>query len=154
MEDTPDAEKLPDVVSNSEQQEMLNAITDNQMTTLLETDSILSTNDVNDELNGVTKTPSTNLSTPVTPENTELLLETIALVTPERAELLPETVPDTNDNVLDTNDTITPIPVGHDTATTADEEEATEALLALCNLPDMDDEENGSDDNANLMPID
>ena len=43
--------------------------------------------------------------------------------------------------------------MGHDTATT-DEEEAIEALLALSNLPDMDDEDNGSDDNANLMPID
>ena len=43
--------------------------------------------------------------------------------------------------------------MGHDTATT-DEEEAVEALLALSNLPDMDDEGNGSDDNANLMPID
>ena len=43
--------------------------------------------------------------------------------------------------------------MGHDTATT-DKEEAVEALLALSNLPDMDDEGNGSDDNVNLMPID
>ena len=46
------------------------------------------------------------------------------------------------------------MPVGHDTATTTDKEEAAEALLALSNLPDVDDKENGSDDNANLMPID
>ena len=52
----------------------------------------------------------------------------------------------------DTNKTITPRPVGHDTATTRDEEEAAEALLALSNLPDMDNKGNGSDDNANLMP--
>ena len=48
---------------------------------------------------------------------------------------------------------ITPAPVGHDTATTTDEEEAAEALLSLCNLPDVDEEEHSSDDNANLMPI-
>ena len=152
MENTPDTEKLPDLVSNSEQQEMFNAVTDNQMTNSLETDSIL-TNDGNGDLNGITKTPLMNFSTPVTPENTELLLETIALVTSKNAELLPETVPETNDTVLDINDTVSPAPVGHDTATTTDKEEAAEALLALCNLPDIDDKENGSDDNANLMPI-
>ena len=140
-------------MSNLEQQEMFNAVTDNQMTTSCETDSILAMNDGNGEFNSITNTPLVNFSTPVTPENTELLLETIALVTPENAELLPETVPDTNDTILNTNDTVTPALVGHDTATTTDEEEAAEALLALCNLPDMDDEENGSDDNANLMPI-
>ena len=59
----------------------------------------------------------------------------------------------TQDNTNDTNESNTPAPLGHDTATT-DEEEAVEALLALSNLPDMDDEGNGSDDNANLMPID
>ena len=87
-----------------------------------------------------------NPSTPVTPENTELQTETIAPVTPENTE-------STQDNTNDTNETNTPAPVGHDTATT-DKEEAVEALLALSNLPDMDDEGNGSDDNANLMPID
>ena len=51
------------------------------------------------------------------------------------------------------NETSTPTPVGHDTATT-DEEEVAEALLALSNLPDIDDEGNGSNDNANLIPID
>ena len=59
-----------------------------------------------------------------------------------------------HDNANDTNETITPTPAGHDTATTTDEEEAAEALAAVSNLPDMDDEGNGSDDNANLMPID
>ena len=58
------------------------------------------------------------------------------------------------DTANDTNETITPTPVGHDTATTTDKEEAAEALLALSNLPNMDDEGNGSNDNANLMPID
>ena len=60
--------------------------------------------------------------------------------------MLPETVPDTND-------TVTPVPVGHDTTTTTDEEEAAEALLALCNLPDMGDDEDAPDDNATLMPV-
>ena len=98
------------------------------------------------ELKGVTNTSPANPSIPVTPGNTELQTETIALVTPENTEPI-------HDNANDTNETITPTPVGHDTATT-DEEEAAEALLALCNLPDMDDDGNGSDDNANLMPID
>ena len=146
MENTPDANKLPDLVLNPEQQEMLNVITDNQTTTSLETNNCLSKNEANGEFKGVTNTLSTNLSTPVTPENTELQSETIALVTPENMELLHDTVPDTND-------TNTPAPVGHDTATTTDEEEAAEALLSLCNLPDVDEEEHSSDDNANLMPI-
>ena len=153
MENTPDTEKLPDLVSNSEQQEMFNAVTDDQMTNSLETDSILTTNDGNGDLDGITKTLLMNFSTSITPENTEPLLQIIALVTPENAELLPETVPETNNTVPDINDTVSPAPVGHDTATTTDEEEAAEALLALCNLPDIDDKENGSDDNANLMPI-
>ena len=106
-----------------------------------------SSNEANGEFKGITNTPSTNLSTLVTPENTELQSETIALVTPENTEPM-------HDTANDTNDTITPTLVGHDTATTRDEEEAAEALLALSNLPDVDDEENGSDDNANLMPID
>ena len=147
MENTPDANKLPDLVLNQEQQEMLNAVTDNQTTTSPETDNFLSRNEANGEFKGVTNTLFTNLSTPVTPENTELQSETIALVTPENTELM-------HDTVHDTNDTITPTPVGHDTTTTTDEEETAEALLALSNLPDMDDEEHGSDDNANLMPID
>ena len=146
MENTPDANKLPDLVLNQEQWETLNAITDNQMTTSLETDNFLSRNEANAEFKGVTNTLSTNLSTQVTPENTELQSETIALVTPENTELM-------HDTVHDTNDTITPTPVGHDTATTTDEEEAAEALLALSDLPDVDDEEHDSDDNANLMPI-
>ena len=54
-------------------------------------------------------------------------------------------------NVNDTN-TSTSVPVGHDTATT-DEEEAAEALLALCYLPDMGDEDDAPDDNATLLPI-
>ena len=98
------------------------------------------------KLEGITNTSPVNPSIPVTPENTELQTETIALVTPKNMEPM-------YDNANDTNKTITPTPVGHDTATT-DKEEAAEALLALSNLPDMDDEGNGSDDNANLMPID
>ena len=97
-------------------------------------------------LKGITNTSPANPSIPVTPQNTELQTETIALVTPENTELMPDTA-------NNTNETFTPVPVGHDTATT-DEEEAAEALLALSNLLDMDDEDNGSDDNAYLMPID
>ena len=51
-----------------------------------------------------------------------------------------------------TNSVPTTLPVGHDTATTTDEEEAAEALLALGSVPNNDaivQEE----DNATLMPI-
>ena len=130
---------------------MLNAVTDNQTTTSPEAVNYSASNETNGESNGefkgVTNTSPVNLSIPVTPENMELQTETITLVTPENTEPMPDTA-------NDTNETITPTLVGHDTATTMDKEEATEALLALSNLPDMDDEDNGSDDNANLMPID
>ena len=151
MENTPDGNKLPDLVLNREHREMLNAVTDNQTTASPEGVNYSASNETNGESNGelkgITNTSPTNPSIPVTPENMELQTETIALVTPENMEPMPDTA-------NDTNETITPTPVGHDTATTTDEEEATEALLALSNLPDMDDEDNGSDDNANLMPID
>ena len=152
MENTPDGNKLPDLVVNREPSETLNAIINDQATTVLdlvvnqETSETLNvvTNDQttalpnvettgqsDGELKGITNTPLVNPRTSVTPENKEL----------------------TQDNTNDTKETNTLTPVGHDTATT-DEEEAVEALLALSNLPDMDDEGNGSDDNATLMPID
>ena len=131
MENTPNTEKLPDLVSNLEQQETFNAITDTHMSTSPASDSALTTNAENGEFNGITKTTFLDTVTPVTPEN---------------AGMLPETV-------LDTNDTVTPVPVGHDTTTTTDEEEAAKALLALCNLPDMGDDEDAPDDNATLMPV-
>ena len=143
MENTPDGNKLPDLVVNREPSETLNAITNDQTTT---SPDVETTGKSDGELKGITDTSLVNPSTPVTPENTELQTETIAPVTPENTK-------STQDNTNDTNETNTPTPVGHDTATT-DEEEAVEALLALSNLPDMDDEGNGSNHNANLMPID
>ena len=98
------------------------------------------------ELKGVTDTLHAKRKTSVTPENVESPMETIAPVTPGITELAP-------DNTNDPNESNTPAPVGHDTATT-DEEEAVEALLALSYLPDIDDKGNDSDDNATLMPID
>ena len=167
MENTPEGNKLPDLVVNQEPSETFSAVTNDQTTAvpdlvvnqeLSETLNVITndqttdlpnvetTGQSNGELKGVTDTPLENPSTPVTPENTEPLTETIAPVTPENTEF-------TQDNTNDPNETITPTLVGHDTATT-DEEEAIEALLALSNLPDMDDASNGSDDNATLMPID
>ena len=135
MENTPDGNKLPDLVVNREPPETLNAVTNNQTTASLDTANHSAINETtgesDGEFKGVTNTSLVNPSTSVTPENTESI----------------------QDNANDINESITPTPVGHDTATT-DEEEAVEALLALSNLPDMDDEGNGSDDNANLMPID
>ena len=140
---TPDGNKLPDLVVNREPSETLNAVTNDQMTT---SPNVETTGESDGEFKGITDTSPANPSTPVTPENTELQTETIAPVTPENME-------SAQDNTNDTNETNTPAPVGHDTATT-DEEEAVEALLALSNLPDMDDEGNVSNDKTNLMPID
>ena len=151
MENTPDGNKLSDLVLNREHHEALNAVTDDQMTASPNVANHSASNEItgesDGELKGITNTSPMNPSIPVTPENMELQTKTIALVTPENTEPM-------HDNANDTNETITPTPVGHDTATTTDKEEATEALLALSNLLDMDDEGNGSDDNANLMPID
>ena len=150
MENTLDGNKLPDLVVNREPHKTLNAVTKDQMTTSPDVANHSTSNETtgesDGELKGVTNTSPMNPSIPVTPENMELQTKTIAPVTPENTEPI-------HDNANDTNETITPTPVGHDTATT-DEEEAIEALLALSNLPDMDDEGNGSDDNSNLMPID
>ena len=142
--------KLPDLVVNREPPETLNAITNDQTTASPDVAnhsvSNETTGESDGEFKGITDTSPANPSNPVTPENTELQTEINTPVTQENME-------PTQDNANDTNETITPTPVGHDTATT-DKEEAVEALLALCNLPDMDDEGNGSDDNTNLMPID
>ena len=134
---------VSDLVFNQELSETLNAITNDQTTT---SPNVEATGQSDSELKGITDTPLAKQKTSVTPENVESPTETIAPVTPGNTELA-------LDNTNDTNKSNTPTPVGHDTATT-DEEEAVEALLALSNLPDMDDEGNDSDDNATLMPID
>ena len=125
---TLDGNKLPDLVLNQEPSETLNAVTNDQTTT---SPDVETTGESDGEFKGITDTSPVNPSTPVTPENTE----------------------SAQDNTNDTNETNTPTSVGYDTATT-DEEEGVEALLALSNLPDMDDEGNGSNDKTNLMPID
>ena len=105
---------------------VLNAITDM-------TGSSRSTSDYNIELTGVTR---------ITTMTTSDVPFTDTLVTPEN----------TNDNSepAETDDKIpTPVPVGHDTATTTNEEEA---LLALGNLPNYDDADQDKD-NAMLMQI-
>ena len=168
MENTPDdGNKLPDLVVNREPSETFNAVTNDQsiavpylvvnqefsetlnaitndQTTI--SPDVEATGQSDSELKGITDTPLTKPKTSVTPENVESPTETNAPVTPENMEFTPN-------NTNDTNETNTPTPVGHDTATT-DEEEAVEALLALSNLPDIDDKGNDSDDNATLMPID
>ena len=134
---------VSDFVFNQELSETLNAITNDQMTT---SPDVEATGQSDSELKGITDTPLATRKTSVTPEKVESLTDTITPVTPGSTEL-------TLDNTNDTNESNIPAPVGHDTATT-DEEAAAEALLALSNLPDMDDECNDSDDNATLMPID
>ena len=132
MENTPDGNKLPDLVVNQEPSETLSAITNDQTTAipdlvvnqeLSETLNAVTNNQTmalpdvettgqsDGELKGITDTPLVNPSTPVTPENMELPTETIAPVTPENMEF-------TQDNTNNTNETNTPAPVGHDTATT------------------------------------
>ena len=120
-----------------------NAVTNDQMTT---SPDVEATGQSDSELKGVTDTPLAKQKMSVTPEKVESLTDTITPVTPGSTELA-------LDNTNNTNESNIPAPVGHDTATT-DEEEAAEALLALSNMPDMDDECNDSDDNATLMPID
>ena len=134
---------VPNLVVNQEVPKTLNTVTNDQTINLPDVET---TSQSDGELRGVTNTPLVNPRTCVTTENMESLTETIAPVTPENMEF-------TQENTNDTNETNTPAPVGHDTATT-DEEEAVEALLALSNLPDMDGKGNGSEDNAALMPID
>ena len=100
------------------------------------TGSSRSTSDYKIKLTGVTR---------ITTTTTSDVPFTDTLVTPEN----------TNDNSepAETDDKIpTPVPIGHDTATTTDEEEATEELLALGNLPNYDDADQ-DEDNATLMPI-
>ena len=63
------------------------------------------------ELKGTTDTPLAKQRMSVTPENVESPMETIAPVTPRNTECAP-------DNTNDTNESNTPAPVGHDTATT------------------------------------
>ena len=81
--------------------------------------------------NGVTRSSETI---------TDLLSHSTDLVTPEKTNTaVSYSMPST-------------LPVGHDTATTTDEEEAAEALLALGNVPNYDDFAEG-EDNAALMAI-
>ena len=64
-------------------------------------------------------------------------------------------MPEKTNTSIDTsvsNSIPTSLPVGHDTATTTDEEEAAEALLTLGNVPNSDDFVQ-EEDNATLMPI-
>ena len=142
MENTPYDNKLPDLVVNREPTKTLNAVT-------VPLDSVQhpvgseTTGEAYGEFNGATNTSQGQLDSSVTPVNMELQTDITASVAPEN--MVP--VQDTN-----ANETITPTPVGHDTAMT-DEEEAVEALLSLSNLPDMNDDGADSDDNANLMPI-
>ena len=125
MENTPVGNKLPDLVVNHEPSETLNAITNNQTTTIPDLvvnqepsetlnavtndqmtvlPDVETTGQSDGELKGITNTLLVNPSTPVTPENTELPTETNAPVTQENMEF-------TQDNTNDTNETNTPAPV-------------------------------------------
>ena len=157
MENTPDDNKLPDLVVNREPTKSLNAVT-------VPLDSVPrpvgseTTGKVHGELNGTTNTSQGHLGSSVTPVNTELQMASTDSVTPVNMEPpMDVTASVVHENIVpvqdtDVNETVTPTPVGHDTTMT-DEEEAVEALLSLSNLPDMDDDGADSDDNANLMPI-
>ena len=85
------------------------------------------------EFTGVTSTPEINTD----PHSNNL-------VTPEKTN--------TSMDTSVSNSIPISLPVGHDTATTTDEEEATEALLTLGNIPNKDDFVQ-EEDNATLMPI-
>ena len=85
------------------------------------------------EFTGVTSTPEINTD----PHSNNL-------VTPEKTN--------TSIDTSVSNSIPISLPVGHDTATTTDEEEAAEALLTLGNVPNKDDFVQ-EEDNATLMPI-
>ena len=90
----------------------------------------------NVELTGVTCTTATTIGdVPITDKS----------VTPVNTNKSTEPA-ETEENIP------APVPTGHNTATTTDEEEATEALLALGNLPNYDNADQDND-NAMLMPI-
>ena len=137
-----DVSKLPDLVLNDENQKDFNAVTDSMSITPPEAENVTSDNG---EFKGITDSLSERLSTPITPGNTELQSEAVVPVRPKDIEVL-------HDAVHNATEIATSAPVGHDTATT-DEEEAVEALLSLSNLPDLDHSNQLSDDNAILMPI-
>ena len=85
------------------------------------------------EFTGVTSTPEKIID-----------LQSNNLVTPETTN--------TSVDISLSNSIPTTLPVGHDTATTTDEEEAAEALLTLGNVPNNDDIAQ-EEDNTTLMPI-
>ena len=146
MENTPECEKLPDLVLKADQPETFNAV----MTMTTNTPAIDSeqrsdalSGEQSDAFSGIPEIFTNDLNehmttVPVaTPENAFQSDQISNLVVIETVQLPPQTEP-----------------IGHDTVTTTDEGEATEALLALGKLPDMDLTNNGlGDDNADLMPI-
>ena len=137
MENTQDNEKLPDLVC-TEKQPSLNAVkTASEATDQLAVIAPTLNDACGDNFNGI---PVIANNVPVTPENVPAVSSTSV----------------TNASVSTTLAGSHPEPVGHDTATTTDEEEAAEALLALCNLTDKDcdkDELDELDNNASMMPI-
>ena len=117
-------DKLPDLVINTEDE--LNTVTLDNTSTNPPTDH--------------------NKKPAVVPLSTDAVHITETMVMPENV------IDDTE--MPEFEDTVTQVPVGHDSATTTDDEEAVEALLALGNPPDYDDNDNEPvDDNAMLMPI-
>ena len=153
MENTPDENKLPDLVVNQEPSETLNAVTNNQ--TIAIPDLVVN-QEPSETLNAITNDQMTTLPNVNTTGQSDGEFKGVTnTLTSEPKHpcysrkygtarqkqsplLLQKIWKSTQDNTNDTNETNTPAPVGHDTATT-DEEEAVEALLALSNLPDMDD---------------
>ena len=116
-------DKLPDLVVNVKRLSEVNILSSKSGTPTPATKGV-------GALTGVTNTSETHPH-PQKPN----------LVTPEKTIT---TTP--NDNIP------TQLPIGHDTATTTNEEEAAEALLALGSLPGYDDFMD-EDDNATLMPV-
>ena len=128
---------------NSKQRDELNAITDKEKTSPSVTNRNIPPTNVNVEFDGIT-----SMKQPDSVHTTFENMDNSALVMPENANtaLSPETE-------QDINETITPIPIGHDTATTTDEEEAAEALLALGNIHGQSDDDDIANNNATLMPV-
>ena len=119
-------DKLPDLVVN------VNKLSESNVVTSMSRTPESASRGVS-EFTGVTSTPE-KITNP----------QSNILVTPEKTN--------TSVDTSVSNSIPTTLEVGHDTATTTDEEEAAEALLALGSVPDNDDFVQ-EEDNAMLMPI-
>ena len=154
MDDT--VEKLLDLVCNTNdpaysKDTALNAVTPTEgmplnIDTLQTSDTPILTSD--NELNGVPDSTTTDLANEyVTPLNTEDTMGN------DKTDAVDTSIDQHSEFQQSMSSHLELEPIGHETCTTTDEEEAVEALLALSTLPDNRTEQNDLYDNKELMLI-